>query len=72
MPALIQTVRAAGDTGPDDASVLITGEREALLVDGRFTLAEQQRVLGDVLDSGKELTTVVVTTADRITIRKER
>jgi len=64
MPALIQTVRAAGDTGLDDASVLITGEREALLVDGRFTLAEQHRVLGDGLDSGKELTTVVVTTAD--------
>ncbi|MFJ6893865.1 hypothetical protein [Streptomyces hokutonensis] len=64
MPALIQTVRAAGDTGLDDASALITGEREALLVDSRFTLAEQHRVLGDVLDSGKELTTVVVTTAD--------
>ncbi|WP_329240531.1 hypothetical protein OG223_53665 [Streptomyces sp. NBC_01478] len=64
MSALIQNVRAAGDTGLDNASVLITGEREALLADGQFTLAEQHRVLKDVLDSGKELTTVMVITAD--------
>ncbi|MER5907140.1 hypothetical protein ABT150_45005 [Streptomyces mirabilis] len=54
----------AGDTGLNKSSVLVTGAREALLVDGQFTLAEQHRVLGDVIDSGKELTTVVVTTAD--------
>nr|WSY48717.1 hypothetical protein OG999_00100 [Streptomyces sp. NBC_00886]WSY57547.1 hypothetical protein OG999_50490 [Streptomyces sp. NBC_00886] len=64
MSALIQNVHAAGDTGLDNASVLITGEREALLTDGQFTPAKQHRVLGDIIDSGKELTTVVVTTAD--------
>ena len=64
MSALIQNVRAAGDTGLDDASVLLTGEREALLADGQFTLAEQHRVQGDIIDSGKELTTLTVTTAD--------
>lgn len=34
------------------------------MVDGQFTLAEQHRVLADIIDSGKELTTVVVTTSD--------
>ncbi|MBL1098415.1 MBL fold metallo-hydrolase [Streptomyces coffeae] len=61
---LTYTVHTAGDTGLHKSSVLITGEREALLVDGQFTLAEQHRVLADIVDSGKELTTVVVTTSD--------
>lgn len=61
---LTYTVHTAGDTGLHKSSVLITGEREALLIDGQFTLAEQHRVLADVIDSGKELTTVVVTTSD--------
>ncbi|MEU9454460.1 MBL fold metallo-hydrolase [Streptomyces sp. NPDC048277] len=61
---LTYTVHTAGDTGLHKASVLITGEREALLVDGQFTVAEQHRVLADIIDSGKELTTVVVTTSD--------
>ncbi|MFF3582385.1 MBL fold metallo-hydrolase [Streptomyces mirabilis] len=64
MASLMYSVHTAGDTGLNKSSVLVTGEREALLVDGQFTLAEQHRVLGDVIDSGKELTTVVVTTAD--------
>ncbi|WP_208117302.1 hypothetical protein [Streptomyces sp. NBC_00582] len=65
MPSsLTYAVHTAGDTGLHKSSVLVTGEHEALLVDGRFTLAEQHRVLADVIDSGKELTTVVVTTAD--------
>jgi glyoxylase-like metal-dependent hydrolase (beta-lactamase superfamily II) len=62
--SLTYTVHTAGDTGLHKSSVLITGEREALLVDGQFTLAEQHRVLADIIDSGKVLTTVVVTTSD--------
>ncbi|MFC9848602.1 MBL fold metallo-hydrolase [Streptomyces sp. NPDC060223] len=64
MSALTYTVHTAGDTGLHKSSVLITGECEALLVDGQFTVAEQHRVLADIIDSGKELTTVVVTTSD--------
>ncbi|MHA6764467.1 MBL fold metallo-hydrolase [Streptacidiphilus sp. PAMC 29251] len=45
-------------------SVLVTGEHEALLIDGQFTLSEQHRVLADVIDSGKQLTTVFVSAAD--------
>ncbi|WP_150134644.1 hypothetical protein [Streptomyces hyaluromycini] len=64
MSALTQNVHAAGDTSLNKSSVLIAGEREALLVDGQFTLAEQHRALGEIIDSGKELTTVVVTAGD--------
>lgn len=61
---LTYSVHTAGDTGLHKSSVLVTGEREALLIDGQFTLAEQHRVLADIIDSGKELTTVVVTASD--------
>ncbi|MGW4906960.1 hypothetical protein [Streptomyces sp. NPDC004270] len=41
MSSLAYSVHTAGDTGLNKSSVLVTGEREALLVDGQFTLAEQ-------------------------------
>jgi glyoxylase-like metal-dependent hydrolase (beta-lactamase superfamily II) len=44
-------------------STLVTGEKEALLIDGAFTLADAHRVVAAVLDSGKTLTTVYVTHA---------
>ncbi|MCY1670877.1 MBL fold metallo-hydrolase [Novosphingobium sp. SL115] len=40
---------------------LIEGEKEAVLVDAPFTMADAHRVVGMVLDSGKRLTTVFVT-----------
>ena len=40
---------------------LIEGEKDAVLVDAPFTLADAHRVVGMVLDSGKHLTTVFVT-----------
>ncbi|TJZ54231.1 MBL fold metallo-hydrolase [Streptomyces piniterrae] len=64
MSALSYTVHTAGATGLHKSSVLISGDREALLVDGQFTLAEQHRVLADIIDSGKDLTAVVVTASD--------
>jgi glyoxylase-like metal-dependent hydrolase (beta-lactamase superfamily II) len=42
-------------------STLVTGEKEAILVDGAFTLADAHRVVAAILDSGKKLTTVYVT-----------
>ncbi|MGW1501934.1 hypothetical protein ACWCQW_25735 [Streptomyces mirabilis] len=63
MPALTQNVHAAGDTGLNKSSVLITGEREALLVDGQSTLAEQHQILA-FIGSGRKPTTAVDTTAD--------
>ncbi|GAA1193253.1 glyoxylase-like metal-dependent hydrolase (beta-lactamase superfamily II) [Kitasatospora gansuensis] len=65
MPSeLVYSVHTAGEPGMYKTSVLVTGEREALLIDGQFTLAEQHRVLADVIDSGKRLTTVFVSAAD--------
>jgi|HubBroStandDraft_4_1064222.scaffolds.fasta_scaffold165773_1 hypothetical protein len=42
---------------------LVTGETEALLVDVPFSLSDAHRVVAAILDSGKELTTILVTTA---------
>jgi glyoxylase-like metal-dependent hydrolase (beta-lactamase superfamily II) len=45
-------------------ATLVTGEREALLVDAGFTRADGHRLVAAVLDSGKELTTVFISHAD--------
>ncbi len=45
-------------------ATLVTGESEALLVDAGFTRADGHRLVAAVLDSGKTLTTVVISHAD--------
>ncbi|TCR15246.1 MBL fold metallo-hydrolase [Streptomyces sp. BK205] len=45
-------------------ATLVTGEREALLVDAGFTRADGHRLAAEILDSGKSLTTVFVSHAD--------
>src|SRR5947209_2278849 len=45
-------------------ATLITGEEHALLVDTGFTRADGHRLVADVLDSGKALTTVFISHAD--------
>jgi len=45
-------------------ATLVTGEREALLVDAGFTRADGHRLAAAVLDSGKTLTTVIISHAD--------
>src|SRR3954452_22809717 len=45
-------------------ATLITGEREALLVDAGFTRADGHRLVAEVLDSGKTLTQVFISHAD--------
>jgi glyoxylase-like metal-dependent hydrolase (beta-lactamase superfamily II) len=42
-------------------STLVSGEKDAILVDGAFTLADAHRVVAAILDSKKNLTTVYVT-----------
>jgi glyoxylase-like metal-dependent hydrolase (beta-lactamase superfamily II) len=44
-------------------STLVSGEKDAVLIDGQFTLADAHRVVAAILDSGKRLTTVYVTHA---------
>ncbi|TLS46870.1 MBL fold metallo-hydrolase [Streptomyces montanus] len=45
-------------------ATVVTGEQEALLVDAGFTRADGHRLAAEVLDSGKKLTTVVVSHGD--------
>ncbi|MFF5185913.1 MBL fold metallo-hydrolase [Streptomyces sp. NPDC000345] len=45
-------------------ATLVTGEREALLVDAGFTRADGHRLAAEILDSGKTLTTVFVSHGD--------
>src|SRR3954453_3232802 len=52
------------DTAPSSlhkTSVLVTGETEALVVDGAFTRADGHRIVAAVLDSGRTLHTGVIT-----------
>lgn len=58
---LTTTVYTATPNGFLVTSTLIAGEREAILVDAQFTLADAHRVVGQILDSKKTLTTVYIT-----------
>ncbi|MFB7666686.1 MBL fold metallo-hydrolase [Kitasatospora sp. NPDC056138] len=48
----------------DKTAVLVTGPREALLVDAGFTLSDGRRLVDEVRASGKRLTTVFVSHGD--------
>src|SRR4051812_19450158 len=45
-------------------ATLITGDKEAFLIDAGFTRADGHRLVAEILDSGKELTKVFVSHAD--------
>jgi len=64
MPNLTYTVLDAADSSLNKTSVVVTGETEALVVDAAFTRADGHRIVAAVLDSGKHLSTVVVTAGD--------
>ena len=46
------------------ASVLVTGQKDAVLIDAQFTLADAHRVVASVLASQKRLTTVYISHGD--------
>jgi glyoxylase-like metal-dependent hydrolase (beta-lactamase superfamily II) len=45
-------------------STLVYGEKEAMVIDAGFTRADALRIVANVLDSGKQLTTIYVSQAD--------
>ena len=53
----------AGEHGFYRAPVLLSGAKEALLIDGGFTLADGRAVAEAIKASGKSLTTVYISTA---------
>jgi len=46
------------------SSVIVTGEKEAILIDAQFTQADAYRVAADILATGKKLTTIFVSQGD--------
>lgn len=64
MSNLNYTVIDSADSSLNKISVLVTGETEAVVVDAAFTRADGHRIVAEVLDSGKQLTTVVITAGD--------
>ena len=71
LPALTRTARAesklevqvitASQSGFFVDATIVSGEKEAVLIDSAFTMADAHRVVGALLDSRKNLTTVYVT-----------
>lgn len=56
------------NSGPGDAgndfevnSVIVMGEKDAVLVDAQFTLAAAHRLTADIIETGKRLTTIYIT-----------
>jgi len=56
-------VFTAGPAGFHVTSTLVSGEKEALLVDAQFTLSEAHRLTAQLLESGKELKQIFITHA---------
>lgn len=57
-------VHRAGPDGFNLASVLITGEKDAVLIDAHFKKSDAYRVVAQILESGKELKTIYVSHGD--------
>ncbi len=64
MPALEYTVLDFADSSLNKTAVVISGQQDAIVADAAFTRADGHRIVAAVLDSGKRLTTVVVTAGD--------
>lgn len=54
----------ANETSFYVASVLIQGEKDAVLIDAQFTRADAHRVVADILESRKNLTTIYISHSD--------
>jgi glyoxylase-like metal-dependent hydrolase (beta-lactamase superfamily II) len=61
---LTVTVYNAGAGSFNVNSTLVYGEKEAMVIDAGFTRADALRIAANVLDSGKQLTTIYVSQAD--------
>lgn len=62
-PLTVKVYNADGNSF-NVTSTLIAGEREAIVIDAGFTRADALRIAANVLDSGKQLTTIYVSQAD--------
>ena len=51
------------ESGFEVASVIVTGKKDALLIDAQWTLSNAHRVVAEILETGKHLKTIYVTHA---------
>jgi glyoxylase-like metal-dependent hydrolase (beta-lactamase superfamily II) len=61
--ALSTKVFFSDESGFEVASVIVMGGQDAVLIDTQWTLANAHRVVGEILETGKNLTTIYVTHA---------
>ena len=61
---LTLTVYNANGNSFNVNSTLVSGEKDAIVIDAGFTRADAYRIAANVLDSGKRLTTIYVSQAD--------
>ena len=57
-------VHRAAPTSFDVGSVLVTGEKDAVLIDAHFTKSDAHKVVAQILESGKDLKMVYVSHGD--------
>lgn len=62
-PLTVKVYNADGNSFNVNAT-LVYGEKEAMVIDAGFTRADALRIAANVLDSGKQLTTIYVSQAD--------
>jgi glyoxylase-like metal-dependent hydrolase (beta-lactamase superfamily II) len=51
------------EKGFEVASVIVTGKKDAVLIDAQWTLSDAHRVIAEILETGKELKTIYLTHA---------
>jgi glyoxylase-like metal-dependent hydrolase (beta-lactamase superfamily II) len=61
---LTLTVYHAAEASFGVASVIVSGEKDAVLIDGQFTLADAENVAQEIKKSGKNLTAIFVSHGD--------
>jgi len=60
---LTAKVLFSDEKGFEVASVIVTGEKDAILVDAQWTLSNAYRVIAEILETGKNLRTIYLTHA---------
>jgi glyoxylase-like metal-dependent hydrolase (beta-lactamase superfamily II) len=63
LSSLATKVFFSDESGFEVASVIVTGEMDALLIDAQWTLSNAHRVVAEILETGKHLKTIYVTHA---------
>jgi hypothetical protein len=53
------------EEGFEVASVIVTGKSDAVLIDAQWTLSGAHRVITEIVETGKKLTTIPITTSGR-------